>query len=375
MKASERRILRAILDSPTAPFSEHRVQARIEALAREMGCSVQRDRWGNTYVWYRQGRARPLALSAHMDHPGFEVVTGGRRARARLLGGVLAETLRGAPVVFHAPVQQPLQRPLEAFAPGIRGRIRTVHSRPVRGARRPEITVELDLEDAIGHDHFGHFDFAGVDMRGNHLHSKAHDNLMSCVLILATMDRLRRRHRDANLLGVFTRAEEVGFIGAGGVLRSDILRPSRPLVVLECSKAFGAVQLGGGPVLRVGDRMTCFDPWMDLWLSQAAAAVQKRKAAFHFQRALMTGGACEASLFQLHGRQVGALAMPLLNYHNMTHDGRIGPEIVDLRDFDNALLLLEHLAQNPPTAASRQTARRSLDDIFRKSSRRLLRSR
>jgi endoglucanase len=310
-----------------------------------------------------------------MDHPGFEVLTAGRQTRARLLGGVLPETLRGAPVVFHRQPERPVPHPLQPFAAGIRGRIQHVHTRKIAAARRPEVTVDLQLEDEVGIGDFGYFDFAGVDIRGDRLHSKAHDNLMSCVLILATMDRLRRQRSEANLLGVFTRAEEVGFVGAGGVLRSAALRPSRPLVVLECSKAFGAVRLGEGPVLRVGDRMTCFDPWMDLWLGQEAATLQKSRRSFRFQRALMTGGACEASLFQLHERRVGALAMPLLNYHNMTDDGRIGPEIVDLRDFDNAVLFLDHLARHPPQRASRTAARASLDAIFKKGSQRLLRSR
>ena len=89
----------------------------------------------------------------------------------------------------------------------------------------------------------------------------------------------------------------------------------------------------------------------------------------------MTGGACEASLFQLHGRRVGAMAMPLRNYHNMTDNGRIGPEIVDLEDFDNMLLLLEHLALHPPATATHRTFKRELDKIFQKNARLLERTR
>jgi len=259
--------------------------------------------------------------------------------------------------------------------PGVHGSIRQVASRDIPGGGRPEIIVDLQLDGEAAKGDYGYFDFPGVELRGNLLRAKAHDNVLSCVMILATMDRLRRASRDANLLGVFTRAEEVGFVGAGGVLRSNVLRPTRPLVVLECSKARGDVTLGGGPVLRVGDRMTCFDPSMDLWLTHEAAALQKVAPQFQFQRALMTGGACEASLFQWHGRRGGALAMPLNNYHNMTDNGRIGPEIVDLDDFDNMLLLLEHLAVHPPAAATHRQAKRQLDMIFLKNARRLATSR
>ena len=67
--------------------------------------------------------------------------------------------------------------------------------------------------------------------------------------------------------------------------------------------------------------------------------------------------------------------MPLRNYHNMTDHGKIGPEIVDLDDFDNMLALLEHLALHPPGAATQRRARRELDKIFLKNARRLANSR
>lgn len=375
MKSADKRILETILASPTAPYREHIVQSRIEVLALRMGCQVRRDRWGNTYVTYRQGRARPIAFTAHMDHPGFEILTDGKNPRARLLGGVLPSVMRGAPVVIHSQPKKPQPQQIAAIAPGIPGVIRQVHTREVPGVRRPEVIVDLRLQAAVHTGDFGHFNFPGTTYRGNLLQSKAHDNLLSCVLILATIGRLRRRNRSANLLGVFTRAEEVGFVGAGGVLRSKVLRPTRPLVVLECSKARGEVTMGGGPVLRVGDRMTCFDAKMDLWLSSQASALKKQAPQFQYQRALMTGGACEASLFMLHDRRVGAIAIPLRNYHNMTDDGGIGPEIIDLRDFDNALLLLEHLAMHPPEASTQRHARRQLDQIFQNNSRRLSKTR
>ena len=83
MNVFERRLLQTLLVQPTAPFREHYVRAVIESAARKLDLRTRRDRFGNVYVTYRQGRANPIAFTAHMDHPGFEVLAAGRRPRAR----------------------------------------------------------------------------------------------------------------------------------------------------------------------------------------------------------------------------------------------------------------------------------------------------
>jgi endoglucanase len=296
-----------------------------------------------------------------MDHPGFELLEGGRRARALFLGGVGAENMSGAAVLVYADgpgCAAPGTPPLPA-----RGRIVRTTSQPAAG-RRPDLVLELDLETAAAAGDFGVFDLPGCAIDGGTLRARACDNLLSCVLVLATLTTLAQKEAAADVLGVFTRAEEVGFVGAGGVLRETLLEPERPLVVLETSKEMPGFKMGAGPVLRVGDRMTCFDPTMDLWLASRAAALAAREPDFAVQRALMTGGACEASLYMLHGRRVGALALPLGNYHNMTPEGGIGAEYVSLSDFDHALALLEDLAQNPPEPDGRAPRRAELDAVF-----------
>jgi endoglucanase len=361
---SERRLLQTILNKPTAPFREHYVRAVIESTARRMDLRVRRDRFGNVYVAYRQGRARPIAFAAHMDHPGFEVVEAGKRPRALLLGGVEPRRLQGVRLRFYADSAAARRSPPSTPPIPVRGRIAAVNLSTPKGARRPRVEVEVACESEVPRDAFGHFDLPAMELHGRRLHSRALDNLLSCGLILATIARLRRRRASANVLGIFTRAEEVGFVGAGGVLRSSILSPSRPLVVLETSRALPATPIDAGPVLRVGDRMTSFDPGMDVWLAERAAAVAERKREFTYQRALMTGGACEASLFMLHGRRVGAIATPLGNYHNMTSRGGIGAEHISSVDFDHAVVLMEDLSMNAPAADPVRARRRALDAIF-----------
>jgi len=346
---------------PTAPFREHYVQAAIERFARRLELPVRRDRYGNLYIAYRKGRAEPIAFTAHMDHPGFEILEGGSRARAQFLGGVAAENMSGAAVLCY-PEGQGRVGGVTPPQP-VRGRIVRTASQPVPG-RRPELFLELDCESPVAEGDFGVFDLTGFEIDGGTLHARALDNLLSCVLVLATLARLKRRNLAADVVGVFTRAEEVGFVGAGGVLRSLHLGSERPLVVLETSKEMAGVRMGGGPVLRVGDRMTCFDPAMDLWLAHHAAAIAGREPDFVYQRALMTGGACEASLYVLHGRRTGAIAIALGNYHNMTPEGGIGAEFVSVTDFEHALSLLEHLGANGPAAGLVDRRRGELDAVF-----------
>jgi endoglucanase len=184
------------------------------------------------------------------------------------------------------------------------------------------------------------------------LRARALDNLLSCVLILAVLGNLKRSGIAADVVGVLhaCRGGRVHRCRRGAAQPAS--RNERPLVVLETSKEMAGVRMGAGPVLRVGDRMTTFDPGMDLWLASRAAALAAAEPDFCYQRALMTGGACEASLYMLHGRRTGAIALALGNYHNMTPEGGIGAEYISMSDFDNALLLLEDWPCIHPRATS-----------------------
>jgi putative aminopeptidase FrvX len=110
---------------------------------------------------------------------------------------------------------------------------------------------------------------------------------------------------------------------------------------------------------------------MDLWLASQAAALAESEPEFCWQRALMPGGTCEASLYMLHGRPVGALAIPLGNYHNMTPERRIGAEFVATQDVDHLARLLEHLSVHPPDLALGEKRRAEFDAVFERLSPRL----
>ena len=56
-----------------------------------------------------------------------------------------------------------------------------------------------------------------------------------------------------DVYGVFTRAEEVGLVGARLLAEANTLPKNTLVVSLESSRSLPGAEIGGGPVIRVGD--------------------------------------------------------------------------------------------------------------------------
>ena len=129
--------------------------------------------------------------------------------------------------------------------------------------------------------------------------------------------------------GLLTRAEEVGFLGAFEAIRLGTVPTDAVVLSLECSKALPEAPQGGGVIVRVGDRMSIFDPALTAALAAVAAA-----ADIPHTRRLMDGGVCEASAFCAAGYRASGLCIALGNYHNADDGGRgVGPEHVLVDDY------------------------------------------
>ena len=102
---------------------------------------------------------------------------------------------------------------------------------------------------------------------------------------------------------------------------------------------------GGGPIVRVGDRTSVFDDRLTRWICGVGAGLAGPGGGrFAWQRKLMDGGTCESSAYQRFGYRCAGMCLPLGNYHNMTDAGGIGPERIDLGDFQSTVRLLVALA-------------------------------
>jgi endoglucanase len=186
-------------------------------------------------------------------------------------------------------------------------------------------------------------DFA---VRNGRIYGRACDDLIGVAAILAVMIELKRTRAAVKVIGLISRAEEVGLHGALGAAASGGVPAGALVISLETSRELPGVRMGEGVILRVGDRTSIFDPAATRFLMEVARDLKRIRKDFTFQRALMSGGTCEATAYQEFGFQTAALCVALGNYHNCAPGNRIRPEHVSARDACGMVdLLLEAARQ------------------------------
>ncbi len=331
MKREHRRILIDLLSLPTSPFNEQFVIDYIRRWAEKRpGLRLTADRYGNLRLELRRGPAKkspPLVLVAHMDHPGFEAdrMPSSRRLRAWWRGGVPPEYFRSAGVRFYCDGKW------------VRGTItNTKIARDERGRRRVQ-SATVQTRGPVAAGSIGMWDLPDPVIRGSRLYARGCDDIAGVAAILAAFDELSRRPKEVKrgIEARFTRAEEVGFAGALALCRGNALPRQTRVISIECSSELAGVRMGQGPILRVGDWATIFNPELSAFCRAVAEDLAKRNPRFKFQRKLMDGGTCEASAFLGHGLPAGGLCIALGNYHNIDRRRhRIVPEFIDLRDWE-----------------------------------------
>jgi endoglucanase len=306
-----KQIVKEVLATPTAPLHEHRMMSLVMRKATAWGYRVKHSPKGNLLVGHTAAFRRPhVSVTAHMDHPGIRLLAiRGNDAEIGILGGVPQKLIRGSRWQLWDDT---------STATGVVG---TKTRRKWMGNPIYRMCLSRPLHSGA----FGQLHCPSPQWKGNIVSSRAQDNVINVATLLALLQH-ERRNRNSRLLCLFTRAEEIGMVGACEAVSSRFLPKSAPIIVLEASSAkAGHVRLGGGPILRVGDRQSTFSPDVDLWLQTAA-----RK--FTIQRALMAGGTCEATLYHSQGYCAGSLALPLDNYHN-NGGTRLAPEKIHWQDF------------------------------------------
>jgi endoglucanase len=165
------------------------------------------------------------------------------------------------------------------------------------------------------------------------------------------MIELKRTRARVHVIGVISRAEEVGFHGALAAA-SDKSIPSNALVIsLETSRELPGVSMGQGVILRTGDRASIFDSEGTRFLAEVAAEFKKKRPSFKWQRALMSGGTCEATAYQEYGFQCAAVCVALGNYHNCGPRNQVAAEYVSLFDAVSMVELLCSAAKVMPDYA------------------------
>ncbi len=356
MNQPRQKRLRELLAQPTAPFREQHVAAWAARQLARAGVPHFFDPVGNLLVGaasatdyrrlVRRASREPLRLFiAHMDHPGFHGVRwmSDRRLAIQWHGGSPTRRLRGAQVWLASDAGY--------VGAGELAAIRLHKSGQALASAEVRLRAPLAAPMAA-RALFGGLGFrAPVWRSGRKLYTQAADDLVGVFAVVDTALTLWRAQRTRlPFLGLLTRGEEVGFTGALAHFKLGWLeRARRPIVAvsLETSRTLPGAVIGGGPVVRLGDRRTVFDAHALQVLSDVAQAALPGR----HQRRIMDGGTCEATAATVCGLTAIGISVPLGNYHNEAFEGAPGipatrgpaPEFVHLDDVEGLLHLCRAL--------------------------------
>ena len=343
-------ILERLCLQPTVSYHEWRVAREISAILSDYEIDVRRDRWGNVIAEINGDDSKqPLVFVAHMDHPGFEAIEavevnedeelivaeprGGLGSRAYDLGTGVRIVARDGTTIYGTIESHGLLRQVG------NGRF----ARTDRVTIQPETGVTVRRASNLTYPAAVVLDLDSFSVNGGFIRARQLDDLAGCAAILASLIAIKKdESNNRPIVGLFTRAEEVGLVGAALAAADEFVDKDAIIVSVETSLKSDNAKQGDGIVIRVGDRMTTFDHNAEAVLHAAANRISERGSAdgFKVQRALMGAGGCEASAFKAHGYSVTGTSFPLGAWHNTEDDGSIIPEYIHLDDFNSGVALI-----------------------------------
>lgn len=340
-------------------------------VSRREGMSASKDAAGNMTIESRAlagsadpGHA-PLYLTAHLDHPAFVVerVVSPSVVELSFRGGVMEEYFSKARVAIEGACGERTAATLidKVESPVIGG----VEARP---SPFGHYLAELDAGMAGSRVFLGDvatWDLPAAEVIDGIVHSPACDDLAAVAAALGALETLASDPAPGvgEVRVLFTRAEEIGFVGAIAACRDGTIPAGARVIALENSRSFADSPIGGGPIVRVGDRLSVFSPALSGAVARRAeevaggpavvTATQKNadRPSWKWQRKLMAGGACEASVFCDAGYDATCVCLPLGNYHNMadldavqagtnSDPPKVSREFIALSDYEGLIDLL-----------------------------------
>ena len=384
-------LLNEILSQPSAPFKENHVIRRVSRELDEQGVPHFQDPIGNIVVGVgskqeylkllKSRDSEPLRIFiAHMDHPGFHGAEwlSERELSVKWHGGSPTTLLEGARLW--------LADESGWLGHGVFRKVEMIPSGRALASGVIECETLTCTQAPKPANIFGGFAFrAPVWQDGRVLYTKAADDLVGTYAIVKLAIEAfakagssgknkgaRAQRKRPPFLGLLTRAEEVGFIGAIGHFELGWFKQAKRellFVSLETSRTLPGAEIGKGPVVRLGDKFTVFHAGALQVFTQLA---QKTLPDRH-QRRVMDGGTCEATVAVSYGYPCVGISVPLGNYHNQDFEGGPdargangpAPEFVHLDDVEGLLTLCRALVEpkqpwRDPFAAKRLAFRKSL---------------
>ena len=332
-------ILPTLCRQPAISYFEDKVAREVQAILTDAALPWEQDEYGNIIARLTRPDAagatppRPVALVAHMDHPGFEVIgVDGRRLALKMRGRV-------SDVVYEQQINLVVH-----CADGSSYSAQTTGRDSDPAART--LYADLPQPSDVALPAFAVFDLVDCEIRGDRVHARALDDLAGCASTLSVMETLAAENDSVDVIGVFTRAEEEGLIGARMMAANGGLPKETIVISIESSRTLPGAEQGGGPVIRVGDALSTFSQSAEQILQTARATLQAKEPPIPIQRQLMSGGVCEASAFIAQGYESTGVAFPLAHYHNGFGEDSIQAENIAVSDFLGGVELLAEAARS-----------------------------
>lgn len=351
MSPAQKKFLFTLLSQPTAPFREQLIAGQAIDFLTRNGIAHFTDPVGNIVIGagsaadykrlLKEKDQEPVRVfMAHMDHPGFhgQRWLSDKRLQVKWHGGTPVKHVAGATVY--------LADDNGRFAEGKLSKVKLVKAKWAMDTAEVVLAHSPERKPAAK-SVFGTFQFRKpVWQQGKKLYTNAADDLGGVYTILQMAKTLSRRKTSPPFIGLLTRGEEVGFIGAIGHFELGWLtKCKRELICisLEASRTLPSAEIGKGPVVRLGDRRTVFNADALKVLSDVAEKVLPEK----HQKRIMDGGSCEATAATIYGLITIGITLPLGNYHNQGLEGgpdcrgKAGPapEFINIDDLDAELKL------------------------------------
>ncbi len=337
-KYSSIEILEFLSSVNSAPYYENETSNLIIKLLKETNIPFIKDDFGNIIANHKPDQINnnisPIAFIAHMDHPGFEATSynENNELEASPLGGVpISSLISKTPILIRS-----------TYGNWIKGKISPVDNY----LNNKKVYIDLENKQTINLPAPVVFDLKKFSIKNNNICMRAIDDLAGCASILSALLQIAETKISANMIAVFTRAEEVGLIGARLMCENKTLPINTTVISVESSPLIPGVFQGEGPIIRIGDRQTTFNYEAEEILTKALKNLQSQKPNFKAQRKLMDGGTCEGTAFNLAGYKTTGIAFPLKNYHNASNGindtkSKIVEESIFINDYLGGIELIK----------------------------------
>ena len=294
------------------------------------------DRLGNLIVWKKGKSSQKLLLEAHMDEIGVIAAYIDERGFIRIeaVGGVSPYNLLGSRIIFQN---------IEGVV-GIEGETTEDLQKNMRELNFDKIFVDIGVEDRekaeelVPLGSFGVYSASFTDL-GKRLVSKSMDDRIGCAILIEALKKMNPYH---NVYGAFSVQEEMGLVGASVVafnIDPDIAIAIDVTGWSDTPKGPKrmSIELGKGPCIKVKDSASISDRRVVERLRELA-----EKNGIPYQLEILLHGGTDAAAIQrtASGIVSGTLSIPCRYVHS-PH------EMIDIDDVENAVRLLQVLAEEP----------------------------